>query len=356
MGDRETLLRRYIGKTIQIIRPEPGERIRGVLKAVNKGRPAVLQLESGHLWLDPAGEVILPDDPSLRDTPALVCRLASRLTGARDVQLAYRTSGLAWSAVYSACFDETKGTVDLAASLVLRNDTEIAFEDAAWRFIATETPGPYAAQPDAPARMVEYRPPMPEPTASVPARDALRLPLLDARNLAGTVIHVFDALPAGPAVAEADRKLQRILLLANRVQDGATGLGAPLPSGKAKISRRHGSGILEPVGGQSVDFTDANGMLRLGLGTAPGLAGKRTHTPFVELADERAQEQEVTIRLENATSTPVRALVVEHPWGRWSIPSSTVPYQPLGTETITFQVALPARGEAEVRYKLKIAY
>jgi len=357
IANRDALLRRYLGRPIELVHPETGEKIGGTLMKIDKGRPSIVKAEDGTLRLEPTGDVVLPADSELVTIPTLACELSTELEGEHDLRLSYRTGGLKWSAMYTLNLDEAQGTATMAATLVLRNESDVAFENAAWRFLATERPKLIFPAPGEEERVVEYHPlGQKHPTASVPARGTLRLPLLDARGLAVQWAYIFDPLAEGPGLQAPGSKLQRVLLMANVPRPNALGLGVPLPSGKAKLSVRHPSGIVEARGEWLMDFTDAGHTIALSVGAAPGLTGKRTHTPFVELADLRAQEQEVTIRLQNETDAAVNALVIEHPWGRWEIPESTPPYEKLDDETIRFAVPVPANGESELRYRLRISY
>lgn len=355
-GNRDTLLRRYVGKEIRLVRPETGDEVKGTLLTVDKGRPGMLKTADGSLHLNPSGEIVLPPDPNLVSQPILVGRFASPLEGKRGVQLTYRTGGLKWEPLYSIIFDEKTGKVDLSGTLILSNDTKIGFEDAAWRFFSTEkqkVDGPERARLD---KVIEFLPLKPADRQSLPARSTLRLPLLDARNLPVAVAYVFDPLASGPRVDTPAQKLQRVIFVDNSDADNALGLGGSLPSGKAKVVLRHLSGYTEPLGEQRVDSVSAGESVQVALGAAEGLMGKRSQTPFVELADERAQEQVITIRLQNNTKSDVLATVFEHPWGRWEIPATSSEYEQIDNKTIRFVLPVPATGEAEITYRLRIKY
>lgn len=354
--NRDALLRRYVGKTVHLLRPETGVLVSGTLMAAGQGRPTMLRRGDGSLLLDPVGELVLPSDPALAAEPTLRCRLMTALNGNHDVRLAYRTGGLKWQSVYAITADEKKGTVDLSATLIVQNETEIDFSDAAWRFFSTERMKVRLPEPAEYDTVVEFRPLQSLENVSLPARDSLRLPLVEARNLPVATAFVFDPMADGPRVDSPAQKLQRVIFIANTPTDDAVGLGEPLPSGKAKVSLREPSGFVEALGEQHVGFAAAGDMIQIALGAARGLTGKRTQTPFVELAAERAQEQVVTIRLRNDTNAEVLATVFEHPWGRWEIPSSTPDFEQLDNETIRFMVSIPAGDEAEVGYTVRIKY
>jgi hypothetical protein len=355
-GSRDTLLRRYIGKVVRIVRPETGDGISGTLLTVDKGRPGMLKTADGSLHLDPAGEIVLPPDAGLVSQPTLVGRLATPLEGNRDVQLSYRTGGVKWEALYSITFNEKTGKADFSGTLILSNDTETGFEDAAWRFFSTEKQKVGWPEPARQDRVMEFSPLRSKDRQSLPAHGSLRLPLLEARSLPVTIAYVFDPLADGPRVDMPAQKLQRVIFIANSLEADALGLGGSLPSGKAKVVMRHMSGYAESLGEQRLASVAPDEKIQVALGGGEGLMGKRTQTPFVELVDERCQEQAITIRLNNNTKTDILATVFEHPWGRWEISETSAKYEQLDSETIRFVIPVPATGEAEIRYKLKIKY
>jgi len=355
-GNRDALLRHYIGKLIRLVRPEAGDEVIGTLLKVEKGRPAIVRTVDGSLLLEPVGEIALPANPELAQEPTLVGQLAVAMEGMQNVRLRYRTSGLKWEPVYSLVFDEKTGRVDMSGTLLVRNDTEVDFEDAAWRFFATEKQEVDWPKPARIDTVTEFLPLRAADRVSLPARSSARLPLLEARNLPVAVAFVFDPLADGPRIDTPAQKLQRVIFVANAPDAGTVGLGGLLPSGKAKVVRRHLSGCVEALGDQRLDGVAAGKMIEIALGPAPGLTGQRTQTPFVELTDARAQEQEITIRLRNDTPTDVLATVFEHPWGQWEIPASSMDYEQLDNETIRFVVPVPAAGDVQVTYTLRIKY
>lgn len=342
----EALLEHYVGRDIQLIRAALGQRITMHLVQAEQGRPTVLRFKDGALWLNPSGEVVLPEDPSLLMTPTLLCRVGAAMTGTRKLTLSYRTGGIKWHSVYTATYHESRAALDLAATLIVRNETDAAFDDAGWRFLGRTPKG-----------MIEYKPLKRDPTASLAAGESRRWAILDARELPVRKVYVFDAMaPDIAADSTGTRRLNTLLLVSNEPRPNALGMGAALPPGTVKLGLRDASGTFEPLGEQGIDVTEAGGRISLAMGPAPGLTGTRVHTPFVELPEERVQQQDITVRLFNATDEAVRALVVEHPWGDWSIPSSSPAFEAVDRETVRFGVRVPAQGQAEVTYRLRIAY
>jgi len=354
--NRDLLLRRYLGKTVVLVRPETHERVSGTVLDVERGQVSMLRTDAGELWLNPAGEVLLPPNDSLALTPTLTCRLGADLDGSRDVQLTYRTNGLPWHVIYTCTYDDATSTADLAAVLLLKNETGVDYKDASCRIFAIERRRIDALQPVEVEQVVEYQPPGLDKPVSLAADETLRLQFLTAARLPVETVYYFDPLTSGPAVNVPEQKLQQAIVIANSEHADSAGLGSPLPGGKVKLCVRRSGSLLQPLGDRHIPFIDTDEALEIPFGAASGLFGKRTQTPFVEFADQRAQEQDITIDLRNETDVDVSATVIEHPWGRWSVPQTTAEFEKINNETIEFRALIPAHGKTQIRYRLRIAY
>ena len=62
----------------------------------------------------------------------------------------------------------------------------------------------------------------------------------------------------------------------------------------------------------------------------------------------------VTVR--NATDSAATVDVIEERAGEWSVVKSSVPAEKLSTVRTRFRLKVPARGEADVTYRLRIVW
>lgn len=104
-----------------------------------KAEPNVLvQTPEG---LSPAkpGEIALTKMPEgLRAHPTLLQDLESPMGGPRDLELAYLTQGLSWSAHYVATLDSNLQHMDLNCFVTIENNSGVAFEQANISLLAGE--------------------------------------------------------------------------------------------------------------------------------------------------------------------------------------------------------------------------
>jgi hypothetical protein len=137
----------------------------------------------------------------------------------------------------------------------------------------------------------------------------------------------------------------------------------PLPGGVARIYQPDSAGRPQLVGEASMEHTPAGRDLRLAAGVAFDLTARRVQTGYVTRRDSTAAQgvrtvatadYRVTVR--NATDSATTVDVIEERAGEWSVVKSSVPAEKLSTVRTRFRVKVPARGEAEVTYRLRIVW
>jgi len=138
------LMQKAVGQTITLVRTNPATgaetRERARVLATNGG--VVLQIGSNIEVLRDDGLPVrvvydsLP--PNLRARPTLSISLDAKSGGTRLGTLSYLTSGLSWNADYVALFDEAKGTIDVQGWVTLKNENNIAFNNADTVLVAGE--------------------------------------------------------------------------------------------------------------------------------------------------------------------------------------------------------------------------
>ena len=132
----------------------------------------------------------------------------------------------------------------------------------------------------------------------------------------------------------------------------ANHLGMPLPKGRMRFYRRDADGSLQFVGENTIDHTPKDETVRVYLGNAFDLTGERTRTDF------RNQQQNLTIvesykiSVRNAKDTTAAVRVVEHMYrtATWDISKNSDPFDKKDSQTIEFNVDVPAHGEKQVTY------
>lgn len=143
-----------------------------------------------------------------------------------------------------------------------------------------------------------------------------------------------------------------------------TGFGdRPMPGGVARLFQADSSGRLQLVGESALDHTPAGEELRLYAGVAFDLTAKRVQTTFTTRRDSLAgggwqtsATADYRVTLKNAGDSSVTINVEERRGGEWSVVSSSVPAQKVSSTLTRFRVAVPARGSATLKYRVKVSW
>ena len=132
----------------------------------------------------------------------------------------------------------------------------------------------------------------------------------------------------------------------------ANHLGMPLPKGRMRFYRRDVDGSLQFIGENTIDHTPKDEMVKVYLGNAFDLTGERTRTDFKNIQQNRMIIESYKIVVKNAKDTVAPVRVVEHLYrtASWDISKNSSPFTKKDSQTMEFNVEVPAHGEKEVTY------
>jgi hypothetical protein len=330
LHDRDGLLSLYRGQEIQV-----GDTI-GTLIAADKQRVSILQTEDGQLILNPEGPITLPAlDPAPALQPTLFWQLNTVPRGELPLTLSYRSKDIHWTPSASLTFTADMSTAALDTAITLSNNATVDFIDTRW--FAMNNPEDADEAYPLPGRH------------SLSNGDSIRIPTLALPKLPVSSLYTFDP------VTEGKTQVKQRLASRIRIKLPADLPATGVPAGSAALSRRHESGAFDTLGSHKLGTLRADATIDIKLGDSPDLQGERKQSPFKELPDGKAQEQEITITLHNNSDVPFQAEAIEHPWGTWEIIEPSHPFQKAG-KNVVFAVDIPAKGKTTISYRLRIAY
>jgi len=137
----------------------------------------------------------------------------------------------------------------------------------------------------------------------------------------------------------------------------------PIPGGVVRLFQPDSSGRLQLVGESAIDHTPAGEELRLYAGSAFDLTAKRVQMTFTTRRDslpgggwQTSAIADYRVTLKNAGDSGVTINVEERRGGEWSVLSSSVPAQKISSTLTRFRVAVPARGSATLKYRVKVSW
>jgi hypothetical protein len=155
---------------------------------------------------------------------------------------------------------------------------------------------------------------------------------------------------------EGDQRVEVHYLLRRQAR---TGFGdAPLPAGTWRLFEADAAGRLQLVGEAAGRHTPAGQDLRLPAGSAFDLTARRVQTEYATRRDSLRTRATAGYRITvtNAKDTVVTVDVLEERRGEWRVLSSSVPADQLSATQTRFRLRVPARGEAEVTYRVQVIW
>jgi hypothetical protein len=185
---------------------------------------------------------------------------------------------------------------------------------------------------------------LPNP-GSLPQGSVQRLPLVNpAIGIAcerryETSSNQGDWMPPTPIIdanfGAGDGQAQPVVATLRFKNSKAAGLGLPLPAGRVRMF--DGKDFL---GEASLGHTAANEDVALAIGNVFDLNAERTREDFQLDRDGRTMTESIAVTLKNAKSAA--AMV-----------SSSVPFEKRNSQTVSFDVPVPAEGETKLRYTVR---
>ncbi|WP_420346246.1 DUF4139 domain-containing protein [Pelagibius sp.] len=371
----QRLLEASLGKTVRLIRthPETGADTVFDAEVLSLAGGLVLRVD-GQIEISPPGRIAFAElPPGLRSEPALLARLAGQTAGEQALQLAYLTSGLSWRADYVARLNEADDTLDLQALATLTNGTRSDFPAADLRLVAgqvNQTARPLmmarqemdAALPQAMAAPADMaRAPQSASdryvyTVALPVTllrgETKQVPLMSAAGVKVAREYRFDGLAIGNPNIEEVGPVSAALIM--ELENSAElGLGAPLPSGVVRIYGPGPGGQPLFLGEDRMTQTPEGETARLSLGRAFDVTARATRTAFERLSN-RSYETGQRIVVQNAKAEAVEVLVGGSLPQGWSMLEESAAHEKESANRIVWRLQVPAGGEAEVSYRIRV--
>ncbi|MDP7397362.1 MAG: hypothetical protein QF541_10875 [Lentisphaeria bacterium] len=344
LADPAALLQQAIGRPASVLTADITAQ--GTLLRVADGRISMMRADD-ELWIFNGDLVnVIQWDDRLKLEPTLTWLVETKAAGRRDFDLTYATDGLSWSAAYAMHLDRTAATADISGWIELKNRTAADFTEAAWH-ILDEDPD------DDGNGTIEYDIPALRTPQSLKRGERRQFAYVQALNVPVTMRPIFDSSSAEGGVEAVDIPL--FVRVINRDR-GAAGLGMTLPAGDFVVYQARDSGAIRISGPQGMPQLPVGYSVDLAAPGPSGVTAERTQSVFRHKPQARAQEQDITVVLENSLDEDIEVDVIERPWGEWDILEPTHPFEPYRKTAIVFTVEVPAKGAAELAYTMKIAY
>ncbi|MCH8273456.1 MAG: hypothetical protein IH851_01535 [Armatimonadetes bacterium] len=339
----------------------------------------VVETDDGRYVLNPTGTVEVLEIPEgLISKPTLMWNLLAGRSGAYDIELAYLTNQIGWSADYVLTLNEDDTMADLNGWVTINNKSGATYENASLKLIAGDVRrvqprarGGFgggrlemAAAADlgfAEETLFEYHLYTLQRPATVRNNETKQISLLSASDVAVEKELIFEGQrsmwrsrgvsyrPGQGYATDLNVKINVIIVLRNSKENN---LGIPLPKGKVRVYKRDSAGQVQMLGEDQIDHTSREEKLRLWIGNAFDVVGERKRLSFRKISNTVVQEAfEIKVRNRKTKSVAVR--VIEHGWGDWEILSETMPGKKLDSNTFEYAITLQPDEEKVITYTIQ---
>ncbi len=371
-----TLLEKFVGREVTIIdyRMDDNTSIdrerTGTLLSTNNGN--IVQF-GDEIVINPGGTISLAEVPDdLLAKPTLVWLLRNDDAGKQRVETSYLTNGMSWKADYVVILGKDDDMLDITGWVTLNNNSGTAYRNAQLKLVAGDVQRvqeekryrgqveAYAMRADSSDEMgfqekafFEYHLYTLGRRTTLANNETKQVTLLEGGDIPAKKVYIMESqmwAQAGSAKGAEKRKMAVMIEFENKEEDN---LGMPLPKGRLRFYKADDDGSLLLIGEDQIDHTPRDEKVRLKLGEAFDIVAERAQMDYRKLSGNRAEmDYQVTVR--NHKDEAITATILEHIWGDWEIQRQSHRERKVDSQTVEFNVAVPARGETVLIYTVRV--
>jgi hypothetical protein len=347
------LLDKYLEKKITVT-DRIGKNYNGKLLS-HDGKDVVLKRDDGSVVSLDTINVKFPDTLGLLTKPTLVWQIYSPTSGKRDLSISYLTGGLSWNVNYIIQANAASTKADIRSWASINNNAGITFDDAKLKLVAGDTHSVYglesmyihrgvgarggsASAKDVSEPLFEYHLYTLEKPVTLLNHQAKQISLISVDSVPVQKEFVFDSW-----------KSKKVQVVLNMENSEVKGLGNPLPKGTVRVYQQDFEEKLQFLGEDQIANTPKGDKIKINVGSAFDIIGKRTQTDY-EKIDDSVDQTSYEIKLNNSKSEAQNVTVVEHFYGDWKIIKSSDKYEKTDASTVEFRVSIPANGTKSISY------
>ncbi|MBI3301701.1 MAG: DUF4139 domain-containing protein, partial [Deltaproteobacteria bacterium] len=366
----DKLMEKYVGKEVKMLDRNyytgKDELVTATLLSTT-GSPIYQVGTEIHIGLP--GRVILPQLPeNLIAKPTLVWLLRGNKSGKHKIEASYLTNQITWQADYVTVLNADDTKADLSGWVSIDNKSGATYKNATLKLVAGdvhrvepkvvyERAMALTARAEAPPApqfkeegFFEYHLYTLDRPATVKDNQTKQMTLLAATGipvvkrliLQGQQGYFYNAY--SPDDELPTQKVSVYLEIENAQKNN---LGIPLPKGTIRVYKADKEGSLQFIGEDQIDHTAKDETVKVKMGEAFDVVGKRKQTDFKRIA-RTISEMGWEITLRNHKPEAVTVRVNEPVPGDWEVLSASHKYEKPDAYTLRFDVPVPKDGEVKV--------
>ncbi len=368
-------MNKYVGKKVKLYYKNPYTEREEIVMATllsNNGGPIYKigdEITFGH-----PGRVVFPEIPeNLISKPTLVWLIKSEETLAQNVEVTYLTNDIKWRSDYVLTLNEKDDKTDLSGWVTIDNKSGAIYRNAQLKLIAgdvhrvkerdrfrkmvLEAAVAERAEPQfKEEEFFEYHIYTLKRSATIKDNQTKQIRLVSAENIPVQKELVFRGARYyytnrhGGTVSK--QKVGVFVEIANKKENN---LGMPLPKGIVRVYKYDKERSLQFIGEDSIDHTPKDEKVRIKLGDAFDVVGRRKQTDWKKLAHD-TYEAAFEISLRNHKKEDVTVKVIEPIPGDWHILQSSHRYTKTEAFIAEFKIKVPKDKEIKLTYRVKMRY
>jgi len=374
--NRQSLLDTYIGRKLKysrtVLQDHTYEKVlrEGILLSTN---PEIVDF-GDEIEISPVGIISLPDVPEgLILNPTLVWLMDNAIAGQQSIATTYIANNLAWKADYVLLLDDQRKRLNLSSWATIRNDTGTVFRNAKVKLVAGNVNQVFEQQPkqanfsragrESMALMADSMPTAQTLAAyqsfALPRRTQLlnheekQIEFIDVASIKYEEVYRLQSQVMSRAYPQTEEKLISYGIRFDNTE--ANKLGMPLPTGVARaylLADGKAEGGTDLIGETQFSATPRDQTVVLALGQAFDLTADRTQMDFTRLND-RNYEATYEIEISNSKDDVITVSVDELLQGDWQLLEGSEKSEKLNSQTLRFEVNVPARGKKRIQYRVR---
>ena len=318
------------------------------------------------------GRFSFPEIPdNLIAKPTLVWLLDSDAPRQR-IEVSYLTHGLNWKADYVMVLNDGETMVDLTGWVTLTNQSGASYENARLKLVAGDVQrvtaqGRLRMELDA-LRAVseanqfqeegffEYHLYTLQRPTTLRQNEQKQVTLLEGSEIGVKKRLIFYGAAAyyrgsyGQVVS--NQKVGVYLDIENQKQNH---LGVPLPRGIVRVYKADPSGAQQFIGEDRIDHTPRGERVRIKMGEAFDIVADRRQMDY-DVISSCVSESAWQITLRNHKDEAAEVEAIEPVGGDWELISTSHQAERLDAHTFKYTVSVPARGEMEIEYRVRVRW
>ncbi len=388
--NQATLLRRYLGETVEIVRyGETGReagRQSGTLMSTGSD---LFVLVDGKLVVNPPGTLMVPYRPDIALFPQLAVKVHAPADNRTQLTLTYLTRGLRWSADYVATLTEPNA-MRLECWGTVTNETGVSYPNAKVVLVAgtpsravrtakmrlstelyAERRAAQAVPLTLPAEVEMRATELPQPTGDFHAYPIKRRVTIYEAQVNRLLMFASHKVPVikdyayrAPSLPHYSSwvyglmdddpirgTVQVSLTFWNRKQDG---LGVPLPAGVIRVYEPDKTGTLRYLGAAEIPSTPTNKKVNVTLANAFDVFAEWKRVSLKRLGRKIRYEVEITLHNEKPHDVTIR--VVQPFETRWNIVATSQKFVKLDAFTAQWSVPVKAGEVRKVTFTAELAW